>query len=136
MRFCELCDYKTVYNSNMISHKRSKHKIGLKEGVVDSRPKVLKYCEFCEYKTVYGSNLLSHRRNVHKGLITGDSENVKTELVCKPKVMKECEFCDYKTVYGSNLLSHRRNVHKGLIVSENESPLDVNVAGLCDFDYM
>ena len=88
MRFCDLCEYKTVYNSNMISHKRSKHKIGLKEGVGVGKPKVLKHCEFCDYKTVYGSNLLSHRRNVHKGLIVDDDGNPVKQVVCKPKLMR------------------------------------------------
>ena len=75
MRICDLCEYKTVYNSNMISHRRSKHKIGLKEGEKERKPKVMRFCDFCDYKTIYSSNMCSHKRNVHKGLVVNTDEH-------------------------------------------------------------
>jgi len=111
---CDLCGYKTLYGSNMKSHQRSVHKIGLKKGETEAKPKVMRICDLCEYKTVYNSNMISHRRSKHKiGLKEGEMES-------KPKVMRFCDFCDYKTIYSSNMCSHKRNVHKGLVVNTDE----------------
>ena len=63
----------------MASHRRSRHKIGLKERGDVIKPKVLKLCEYCVYKTVYGSNLASHRRNVHKALFVAEKKKKKKE---------------------------------------------------------
>ena len=54
--FCDQCDFKATYKSNLLTHIKSIH-----EGV--------KYpCDQCDYKATWRSHLLRHLKSKHKAV--------------------------------------------------------------------
>ena len=91
--FCELCNFKTTTEFNLINHKKMMH-----ENII------LIKCDKCDFTSKTKFGLERHNERIH---------------IEKNKVFK-CNICKYQTKIQYDLASHKKRIHSDIILKCNE----------------
>ena len=109
---CDLCNYSTKRNPELIMHKRAKH-----EGLRYS-------CSLCDHKAVYKHSLKRHTETKHGdkrhlcgicGYSAGDSYVLKLHKESRHEGQRyHCPKCDYQATQKRFLTRHTLSKHEGM----------------------
>ena len=106
---CCLCDYTSLYKSNLKIHFKTKHRVNYS-------------CDECDYKTGDRGDLITHKVRYHESL-KPKYINLSNLPKLKPKSIDllnlpklegyNCKKCDFKSSYQSSVYLHMKNKHEG-----------------------
>lgn len=116
--FCEVCDYTTIYKSNLNKHNlTASHisKIHKVSQVSALKVSVTHKCEMCDYTTIYKSNLTKHKtRASHFEVSPKVSSSLNTNFTC---------FCGKEYQYITGLKKHKLKCNS--VFGENTTILEI-----------
>ena len=115
---CEVCDYTTIYKSNLTKHNLTASHISKIQQVsqVSTQKVSVNYkCEMCDYTTIYKSNLNKHKtRASHFEVSPKVSDKLNTAFTC---------LCGKEYQYSSGLKKHK--IKCSIAFGENTTILEI-----------
>jgi hypothetical protein len=116
--FCKVCDYVTIYKSNLNKHNlTASHNLKVQKVSQVSTLKVSENykCEMCDYTTIYKSNLNKHKtRASHFEVSQKVSDQLFSNFVC---------LCGKEYQYSSGLKKHKLKCN--IVFGENTTILEI-----------